>query len=272
MTGRHLIFYFYAMPDYKSNPAYKMHFACLKRYSSVFDSSHFFISVDDISDRELFVNVATDIVSCGFVENLTFTVVKNNPIYRESTVFKEEIADNLDSHSGLTFFAHTKGVTNISDGASNTESILGWIFGCYYFSLEFLDEVHTQMQVFQPFCQRYFFGSFLKNVPPDEGGGTKYGPEYEGTFYWINCVPLKDYLDANKIRISGNFGRFYSERFPGEFFDINSLHVGSHLYTFHYGDALNLYKDSFEVAKLMYGNDYGKFKDEYNKIKTDNDI
>lgn len=271
MTGRHLIFYFYAMPDYKDNPAYKMHFACLKRYSSVFDSAHFFISVDDVSDKELITNVAVDIVSCGFVENLKFTVMENT-LYRESIVFKEEIADKLDNLSGLTFFAHTKGVSNVLKQEYNVDSILGWIFGCYYFSLEFLDEVHTQMQIFQPFCQRYFYGPFLKNVPKEEGGGTKYGTEYEGAFFWTNCRALKDYMDDNGLKVPVNFGRFYSERFPGEIFSIDSFHVGGHSYTYHYGSEFNLYEDSFNVAKLMYDDDYETFKNEYDKIRKDNDI
>lgn len=263
MVKRRLIFYFYATPGYKTNPAYKMHFACLKRYSKLFDKAKFFISVDDLENRELIAEVASKIVSCGFVENTEFIVVKND-IYRESGIFKQEIADKLDELEGLTFFGHTKGVSNALNPNYNLDSILKWIFGCYYLSLEFMEEVHNQMQVYQPKYQRLFYGSFLKEVLPENEGGTKYGAEYEGTFFWINCQPLKDYMDENEISLPRNFGRFYSERFPGEIFPIN-VHVGSFHLRYFMGDV-SLYENCDEVLKLLlFEDELLKFYEEYNR-------
>lgn len=248
MLGRRLIFYFYITPGYKTNPAYSMHFACLKKYSGVFDSAKFFLSVDDLSNKELIFEVASKIVSCGFVENTDFFVVENSP-YRESAIFKEELADKLDTLSGLTFFGHTKGVSNVLNPDYNVDSILKWIFGCYYLSLEFMDEVHNQMQIYQPFDQRMFYGSFLRNVLPENGGGTKYGPEYEGTFFWVNCQRLYDYLKENDIPLPRNFGRFYSERFPGDIFPIG-VRIGSHKFRYFHGEV-SMYNDIDIVLPLL---------------------
>ena len=264
MNSRRLIFHFYAMPDYEKNPAYKMHFACLKRYSHLFDSAKFFISVDDTSNRSLITSVAAKIVSCGFVENVEFVVVKNT-IYREALTFKDEIADKMDELSGLTFFAHTKGVSNVSSPENDVDSVLKWIFGCYYLSLERIDDVHNQMQVYQPQNQRFFYGSFLKEVLPEYGGGTKYGAEYEGSFYWINGQPLYDYINENNLPMPRNFGRFYAERFPGDIFPIDN-HIGSYSLRYYYGDV-SLYSECDEVLSLILkDNEINDFYMKYNAV------
>ena len=264
MKGRRLIFHFYAMPGYESNPAYAMHFACLRKYADVFDSAKFIISVDDTSDRELIKSVAEKIVSCGFVENTEF-VVTENTIYREALTFKTEIVDKMDELSGMTFFAHTKGASNISVPEYNAESILKWIFGCYYLSLEYIEEMHNQAQVYQPYDQRFFFGSFLREVLPENGGGTRYGAEYEGTFFWVNCQPLLDYLNDNKIPVPRNFGRFYAERFPGDLFPING-HIGSHNLRYFVGDvSLYLYCDRVIDLVLNREGEKERFYEKYNE-------
>ena len=196
--------------------------------------------------------MASKIVACGFVENTEFIVIENG-VYREAAIFKQEIADKLDELSGLTFFAHTKGVSSILRPDCDTESILKWIFGCYYLSLENIEEVHDQMQVYQPKDQRFFYGSFLRVVLPEEGGGTKYGPEYEGTFYWTNCNVLLDYMREKEIPLPRNFGRFYAERFPGDILSIGT-HLGTHKYKYLAGDW-DLYKNANNALEFLVGED-----------------
>lgn len=266
MNGRRLIFYFYATPDYRENDAYKMHFSCLKKYSNVFDDAHFFISVDDITDKELISRVAGDIVSCGFVENVKFTIIENGQCC-ESMVFKNEIVDNLGELTGLTFFAHTKGVVSIKK--YNRDSILKWIFGLYYMNLEFLEDVHNQLQVYQPSYQRFFYGTFLRQIAEEYGGGTNFGAEYEGTFFWINCVSLKNYMIKNEIAVPNEIGRFYAERFPGNIFPIG-IRLGSKNYTYYVGD-ISLYDNCDEIlSAILPTADLEIFNNEYKKIIKEN--
>ena len=270
MVGRRLIFHFYAVKGFEDNPAYKMHFACLRKYSHVFDSAKFIISVDDVKDRELISQVASKIAACGFVENTEF-VVRENGIYREAETFKREIADNLDNLSGLTFFAHTKGVSNVVSRPEITHSILRWIFGCYYLSLTFLHDVHAQMQMYQHFCQRFFYGPFLRSIPQNNNGAPKYGAEYEGAFFWINCFALSDYLKENGKEIPRDFGRFYAERFPGEMFPIGER-IGSYQYRYYEGEGL--YENSDAIIEIIFTNekDLEDFNNEYSKLIAENGI
>lgn len=265
MNGRRLIFYFYAMEGLEDNLAYHMHFSCLKKYSHLFESAKFFIAVDDTNNKELISKVAAKIALCGFVENTEFVVVKND-VYREAGIFKTEVVDKLDELTGLTFFAHTKGVTNFLNPEYNKDSILKWIFGCYYLSLEFIDDVHTQLQINQPCYQRFFYGSFLRNIPPEDGGGTKYGAEYEGTFFWINCVSLSNYLKERGISVPNEIGRFYAERFPGDLFSVKER-VGSYQYSYLYG-PISLYNDCDTVYNTLLSDesDLERLYSEYAKI------
>ena len=151
---KRLVFYFYTFENFMDNRAIKIHLKCLKKYSNVFDNALFIISIDDVNNSPLIFETETELLKLGF-KDIRFKIHKNNG-YCESQPFYEEIVRNLKYLDGLTFFGHTKGVTNYAKSDVDIESIDAWLLGMYYLNLEFIPEVEYRMT----YSLSRFFGAF----------------------------------------------------------------------------------------------------------------
>lgn len=210
---KRLIFYFYTFNDFMNNPAIKIHLKCLKYYSHVFDEALFIISIDDKNNSKLIFDTEIELLKLGF-NNIQFKIHKNNA-YCEAEPFYNEIVSKLKTLDGLTFFGHTKGVTNVLNPSCVIESINAWILGMYYLNLEFIDEVEKSL-LYEPYR---FYGAFLCDAT--QSVLKQY--LYAGTFYWINCSAIyNDVIKGNHSLPCCIDGRGFAEEFPGLLYNWNN--------------------------------------------------
>lgn len=222
---RNLVFYFYGFDGYKDNRAIKIHFKCLKKYCNVFDNALFIISVNDITNIKLISDIEHDLINCGF-NNISFKIHQND-VYCEANVFKEEIVNKLNEYEGITFFGHTKGVSNYTE--ETKDSMDEWITSMYFFNLEYTKNIEGYLA----FDVSLFYGHFLSR----HLDGLFY---YNGTFFWINTKKLYHHKNVFNIHDDENVdGRGYAELYPSYF----------------YNDEL-MYLDTFECFASLFGDNY----------------
>lgn len=190
MDSKLKIVYYLWVPTNGFSKLMDMHWNCLKHYSNVFDESLFLIACDNKDNENVFFSIEK-IRSLGF-KNLSIRVVENKSS-RESYYLKREIIDYLDNFDGLTFFAHTKGVSDY-DSQFSMNNITMWISSLYYFNLNFIDEVKDKLVHDKYFSYGTFghYGDFIT---------TKYKWIYSGTFFWLNGPKLKRYIEENNIKL-----------------------------------------------------------------------
>jgi hypothetical protein len=208
MVNKRLFFYFYAVDGYKDMYYYKMHLACLEHYANVFDEAIFVISVNDVNNESLINSVRNDILAHFKCKDIRFKVHKDDD-YHESRVFYDMIYKKLDQLDGLTFFAHTKGVSNCY--VSN-DTMVDWILSLYWLSLSDIKDVCNAL-IYSHFL---FYGSFKLAHPTNE---IIFNPQqmfYNGTFYWLNTSKVYNSLLVKKQNILLE-SRFTCEKFPGYF-------------------------------------------------------
>lgn len=208
-----LVYSFYISPDWEINDTNRIHFACLKSYGRIFDDVRITLLIDDTNDFATLSNVEKYFISILKPNTLSFKIAENN-IFREASVFYTEIAKNVNSIEGMVFFAHNKGLTNISSGY-NKETIFKWITAMYFLSLEYIDEAVKKLT-----DERYFaYGSLLDIVNANDKEGTPFldlgkgNFLYTGTFFWINAGTLSDYLSKAGIEVPKITDRWYAENF-----------------------------------------------------------
>ena len=159
----------------------------------------------------------------------------------------------------LIFFAHNKGVSNV--GTYDERQIYAWVCGMYYYSLNFKEEVDYKLV-----GRKFFsFGSFLtKNDEPEKCN--KYGWYYIGTFFWINCVKLRNYMSIHGINLPEMADRYYDEEFLGNIIDtFPSIMSGCH------GDLFLLncrdyYGHTTDYINMLYNTKSDGFDDFYNEM------
>lgn len=202
-----LVYYFYA-PTVEYPLIYDYHFACLKRFSNNFDEALIILAVDNEYDYE-YINS----LKCKFlnifdsIKTITFKVYKNNIYYREALAFKQEIIDTLKSSDSLTFFAHSKGYTNVFD-----ENLKYWVCAMYYFNLRDINKIKYTLS-----AELTIFYSYM--VIRGSEVASKYKWHFPGSFYWINCPYL--YLEkGDNLPVLSN--RWYAEMFPGSIYELSS--------------------------------------------------
>ena len=62
-----------------------------------------------------------------------------------------------------------------------------------------------------------------------------------------------DFMKENEIPLPRNFGRFYSERFPGDIFPVGTR-IGSHRFRYFHGEV-SMYNDIDVVLPLLLDED-----------------
>ena len=245
MIVKNLVFSFYTFKGFMENEAIRLHLKCLKRYSHIFNNALFVISIKDTSDIGTIKETEKAIIDCGF-RHIKFTVSQND-YYCEGKAFKEEIIDKIDSFEGLTFFGHTKGVTNVENPKMGKVSILKWIAGMYYLNLNFIDEVE-RMLIKEFTCAMY--GAYKVIDKGIENANNRW---YAGTFYWINTNRLSNNMRQRGRKFPKLHDRGYAEFITGEV-DMLASHGDAYLFPFEYNNAgfltdFLLLNDSGEIEK-----------------------
>lgn len=249
---KRLVFAFYLTNDNLDCEVNRLHFACLSHYCSIFDE----IAVTFIKDKDLKEDILHEaerrFINIHKWSSISFNVVENSPL-RESLVFKKEIVDKL-SENKLVFFAHNKGVTNVSK--YDKDVIYTWVAGMYFYSLNFIDEVIDTL-----LNKKYFsYGSFLTKNNEGEHCN-KYGWYYIGTFFWMNCGKINTYINNVQIKLPSLSDRFYDEEFLGNIyptwpFIFTASHENKYII-----DAKDYYHNAKEYLNTIYQNtdDFNEF-------------
>ncbi|MBP5724907.1 MAG: hypothetical protein J6X18_15200 [Bacteroidales bacterium] len=245
MVTKNLVFSFYVFDGFEDNEAIKLHLKCLKKYSNIFDNAKFVISIKDTSNIGMIKKAESMITECGF-KNLEFKV-KQNDCYCEARTLKDEILDKIDTFEGLTFFAHTKGVTNVTNKEIKKESVLKWVAGMYYMNLNFIEEVESCL-IYHFDCS--MFGSYKVVSDKIENKNRRW---YAGTFYWINTNRLSNNMKNRGIEMPKLHDSGYAEFITGELDELGT-HCDVYLYPFEYdsaGGLINflLMNDQYEIEK-----------------------
>lgn len=241
MTKR-LIFSFYADDGFDENIANKLHFKCLRRYSNVFDEVTVCIMADDVENRDLIYRVRNEFLKI-FNCKITFKTYPNSSL-REAYVFENEITKKLGRLDGITFFAHNKGMTNVTNDICDKNSVLRWVFGMYFLSLEFMGEVEDELS---EDSKGLFYGSYLTEMSTIENAAHMW---YAGTFFWLNGEKIDRYCGSNGISTPPVNDRFYAELYPGSICGWeNGERLCTHLSKMVY--CRNLYINSYQTTKFL---------------------
>lgn len=264
MVKKHLIFSFFIPDDYETNIAIRMHYACLLKYSYLFDSAEFFIASTEGSKK--YVNsVKLSLVNIFPCKDIRIKEIENDLFY-ESRVLKDYVIDRLDEFKEtMIFFGHTKGTNDVTryGGAGEDGHFLKWIYGLYFYSLEFIGE--AERKLFTIFHGRHhtFFGSFPTIDESDRCF-------LAGDFYWINPMALKKDIETGEVKISEMWDRAYAEDLPTIYERklINGYVIcksGGHNCIESKIWEFDFYDGNFDDIIMHYG-DYDLFMDGYNKL------
>lgn len=231
-TYKRLVYAFYNKPDWENDYITLLHCKMLERYINVFDEVVFCIIIDDLSDTNAIKKIEKHILTI-YNKNITFKIVENNN-YRETYVFYTEIFLKMKQLDGLTFFAHTKGQSEME----SREEAIAFILGSYFFSLENTDNIDKYP----------FYGSFkMLNNSPLSMKGNRYDWFYVGTFFWGNYNKIYNEHKNNFVLFSN---RWFNEMFPGWLYE--SEKCGS-LGNCYFDVAKGKPNNAFELTLNSYG-------------------
>jgi hypothetical protein len=199
---KNLIFYFYLKDNNRIDGTAHHHLNLLKRYSHIFDGQKIlYLATDKEPENK------EEILSLfGFLGEITYKFVKNDPELRESKYFIPMINEIRDRNS-LTFFGHSKGLTT----EGSPDSMMDWIISMYYFNLEplYLPNIWNSL-----YGDSVFAGILRKDIPCPPCVSSNW--HYSGTFFWFNTKKVFERsLDFYK------YGRFEVESFPGNHSDVS---------------------------------------------------
>lgn len=251
-----LVYSFYVTEDVYDNIANQTHFKCLKYYSKIFDEIEFHIIHDTGLNKdfiEAFMGYLIDLLPN---QNIAFKMRQNTP-FGEAIVFKEAVIENQDNSGALVFFAHNKGVTNVTK--YDVETILCWIVAMYYFSLHFEDEVIETLVR----DKRIAYGSLLTHKPTEDVETIEFYSKnrwaYIGTMFWVNWDKLKAYKERGGIEEPVMCDRFYAEDYLGNIMR-HEIVATSHNGRFLIANEDDWYAYTKDYLKIIYDDEYEEFE------------
>ena len=214
------------------------------------------------------------------VKSIRFINEKNDSKFREGIIYKKYIIDKLNDYDGLTFFAHSKGVSN-NYGLEHIDNLKLWIFSMYYLNFNWLNEVKNSIGEFSTFGNKYCYGALYFK---DERHNNIHNWFYSGSFQWINTKKLYKYIKDNNICIDQFISEenerlmrcaelFLGSVLPEENCAFhNDEHFNKHTELFpfygweisyeHINEIIKAYLNSWEYSKLI--EEYNKFINEHN--------
>ena len=192
-----LIYSFYIADNECNNAIYKLHYNMIQKISSLFDKIIIIIchngsEYDDVVRRIKFKFI--DILNC---KNISIIYEQNIKEYREGIIYKKYIIDKLNDYDGLTFFAHSKGVSN-DYGLKYIDNLKLWIYSMYYLNFNWIDEVKNYIGEYSTFGNKYCYGALYFK---DHRHNNIHNWFYSGSFQWINTKKLYKYIKENNIHI-----------------------------------------------------------------------
>lgn len=182
-----------------------LHLRCLNRYKNIFDEQLFVFSTNNVEGNiQLIYEYEKSLINFN-IKKLSFKIIDNHEM-QEAITFREDIINHLGDFDGMTFFAHSKGLSN--DWADK-ESLKRWICFMYFMNLEYVQDCETAF-VKQGKCVS---GTLLEENPELPNQNKWF---YSGGFYWINELKLKELLGVSSYIALND--RMCGEMFWGNLF------------------------------------------------------
>lgn len=262
---KRIIFHFYIPQDWEASPVVNLHLKCLENYAGIFDEAEFTIIPDDINDIDSVKKIEKRLLSIFKNTPIEFRVAENSYL-REAETFYNRVALRLGELDGITFFGHSKGITNVATYDKN--SIYRWITAMYYGCLNDMPAVEDRLTN----KRQIGYGSLLnvlKNIPENIREGVlfdngKYLYAYVGTFFWINTGTLKDYLDKTGSRIPELTDRWYAENFLSNLVTSQFCACNNNAYSIDYYGGW-AYIDNL-IDTVFVGDDNTRYREFHNRI------
>ena len=257
--NRKLVFAFYVNSEYY-DMINNIHFGCIERFSNCFDEASINFILDKDYNRDYLLDAEQRFAKIFLGKKISFGIYDNTE-YRECLIFRDKVANNLKNED-LVFFAHNKGTTNVKK--YNREQIYTWVMAMYYYSLNYMDEVVQQL-----YNQKYYsYGPFLtKNEEKEKAN--KYGWYYIGTYFWINCKKLWQYMQNEGIPVPEMGDRFYAEEFLGNIIQTwPYIMAGSHE-TRYLTNCYDYYNHATEYLSYLHETETDGFNDFYKEITNE---
>jgi len=193
------IYIFYIADNNCNNDVYKLHYYFLEQLSYILDKMTFIILYDNKQTDDIVYRVKSKLINICKCKEVQFIMEPNNSDYREGLYFKKYIIDKLDKYDEyLTFFGHTKGVTN-PNGLNNLKNLYTWICFLYYFNIHFINEITRKLNTNSIDEDYITYGSLYFK---DYRHNNVHNWFYSGSFYWINTYKLNKYINDNNIDIN----------------------------------------------------------------------
>lgn len=254
-----LVYSFYISKETYSKKINEIHFRCLEYFKDSFDCADITLIREDNEgnvDEEIYLS-EQNFLQIFKNKDISFSIIKNNE-YRESIVFYEKIVKRLNNNE-LVFFSHNKGITNVP--RYNEKQIYSWICGMYYYCLNYPEELNTKLINGRYYC----FGSFLTKFEKSLNKN-KYGWYYIGTFFWINCPKLINYIRRKGIEMPKLDDRFYDENFLGDIIDTYPQCMASSHNDYYLENCYNFYEHCTDYMNFIYDTQEDGFNNFYKKI------
>lgn len=199
-----VIYNFYIADNECIDSVYTLHFYNLKKYSEYVDRMIFIITYDYNCNDDIVYKVKSTIIDKCNCNNLQIIFEKNDPINREGVIFKKYIIDRLDQYDDyLTFFGHTKGVSN-QFGYDNLENLHKWINALYFLNFSYLQEVKKKLSSYNDtYDSSNNYITYGALYFKDYRHNNINNWFYSGSFYWINTYKMNKYIKDNNIDING---------------------------------------------------------------------
>lgn len=196
--NKQMIYNFYVADNECNNPIYGLHYYYIKKYSSIFDKIIFIITYNGNMNDDIIYRIKAKLISICKCNHIQFIYEYNIPRYREGIIFKKYIIDKLDDYNDyLTFFAHTKGVTN-KVGIDNPDNLYKWICAMYELNFSWLDEVYSKLNAN---AVKYDYISYGALYFKDYRHNNINNWFYSGSFQWLNTYKLSKHIKENNIDI-----------------------------------------------------------------------
>lgn len=278
-----MIYSFFIADDECNNEVYELHYNMLNQISHVFDKITFIICHNGSQYDDIVKRIKLRLVDEIACNNISFIYEQNDPNYREGIIYKKYIIDKLDQYNDyLTFFAHTKGVSN-QIGLNNLDNLKLWIYAMYYLNFKWIDEMRRKLNTYvvlnNNLMNTEYFSYGCLYFKDYRHNNIHYW-FYSGSFQWLNTYKIDKYIKDNNIDITPFICdederlKRCAELFIGSIFD--ELHCAFHSDE-HYNKQTNHYNmygweiSYVDIDKMiemfLKWDERNEFYEKYNKLK-----
>ena len=198
-----VIYTFYIGDNECNNNIYRLHYYWIEYISHYVDKMTFVLMHDGNIWDDIVLRVKSKLLSIVKTKEINIIVEPNYTEYREGYYYKKYIIDKLNDYNDyLTFFAHSKGISN-PDNYHNIENLYEWINAMYFFNFYYINEMKSKLSNYNTYDSVSNYITFGALYFKDYRHNNVNNWFYSGSFHWLNTSKLYKYIIDNNIDIRG---------------------------------------------------------------------